>query len=82
MHGTLGLKGWQWIFVLEGLPTCIIGVATWFTLTDSPAAATWVEALPVNGGMVTVPERPGHGLAFEPEVLAKFQRWETLIRSP
>ncbi len=42
MHGTLGLKGWQWIFVLEGLPTCIIGVATWFMLTDSPAAATWL----------------------------------------
>jgi L-alanine-DL-glutamate epimerase-like enolase superfamily enzyme len=34
----------------------------------------WVEALPVRDGMVSAPERPGHGLAFEPEVLAKFSR--------
>ncbi len=40
----------------------------------------WVEALPVRGGRVTAPERPGHGLAFKPEVLAKFQGWETLSR--
>jgi L-alanine-DL-glutamate epimerase-like enolase superfamily enzyme len=29
----------------------------------------WVEAVPVVRGMVTAPERPGHGLAFRPEVL-------------
>ncbi|WP_158746562.1 MFS transporter [Acidisphaera sp. L21] len=43
MHGTLGVKGWQWIFLLEGLPTCLIGIATWFMLTDSPASATWLS---------------------------------------
>ena len=41
----------------------------------------WVEALPVRGGRISAPERPGHGLAFKPEVLANFQAWETLTRS-
>lgn len=29
----------------------------------------WVEPVPVRDGMITAPERPGHGLAFRPEVL-------------
>jgi L-alanine-DL-glutamate epimerase-like enolase superfamily enzyme len=33
----------------------------------------WVEPVPVVGGMITAPERPGHGLAFKPEVLRDFR---------
>jgi L-alanine-DL-glutamate epimerase-like enolase superfamily enzyme len=33
----------------------------------------WVEPVPVVNGMITVPERPGHGLAFKPEVLRDHQ---------
>ena len=29
----------------------------------------WVDPVPVENGMITAPERPGHGLAFKPEVL-------------
>jgi L-alanine-DL-glutamate epimerase-like enolase superfamily enzyme len=29
----------------------------------------WVDPVPVKNGMITVPERPGHGLAFKPEIL-------------
>ena len=29
----------------------------------------WVDPVPVVNGMITAPERPGHGLAFKPEVL-------------
>jgi len=29
----------------------------------------WADPVPVVGGMITVPERPGHGLAFKPEIL-------------
>jgi L-alanine-DL-glutamate epimerase-like enolase superfamily enzyme len=33
----------------------------------------WVDPVPVVDGMITAPERPGHGLAFRPEVLQDFK---------
>jgi L-alanine-DL-glutamate epimerase-like enolase superfamily enzyme len=32
----------------------------------------WIDPVPVVNGMITVPERPGHGLAFKPEILSDF----------
>ena len=40
--GVGGLKGWQWLFILEGIPSILLGIVTWFYLTDRPAAATWL----------------------------------------
>jgi ACS family tartrate transporter-like MFS transporter len=42
MGGFLGLAGWQWMFILEGLPVCIIGVVTLFVLVDTPHQARWL----------------------------------------
>ncbi len=38
----LGLAGWQWLFLLEGIPTIIFGVVTWFVLVDRPTDARWL----------------------------------------
>jgi ACS family tartrate transporter-like MFS transporter len=43
MDGLLGLKGWQWLFLLEGLPAVILGVVVLFYLTDRPEEANWLE---------------------------------------
>jgi L-alanine-DL-glutamate epimerase-like enolase superfamily enzyme len=32
----------------------------------------WIDPVPVTNGMITAPERPGHGLAFKPEILREF----------
>lgn len=40
----MGLKGWQWLFILEGLPAVALGVAAWFLLTDRPRDAKWLTA--------------------------------------
>jgi ACS family tartrate transporter-like MFS transporter len=42
MHGLFGLAGWHWLFILEALPALVLGVVTWFYLTDHPAEATWL----------------------------------------
>src|SRR3954469_10056232 len=34
LDGLLGLRGWQWLFLAEGLPAVILGVVTWFYLTE------------------------------------------------
>ncbi|MBO9129389.1 MFS transporter [Bacillus sp. 165] len=37
-----GLSGWRWMFILEGIPAIILGVITWFYLTDRPEQAKWL----------------------------------------
>lgn len=38
----LGLSGWQWLFIVEGLPAVILGVVTLFIFTDRPRDAAWL----------------------------------------
>src|SRR5271170_6576100 len=40
----LGLRGWRWLFILEGIPAVVFGVITIFYLTDWPRTATWLRA--------------------------------------
>ncbi|AMP02826.1 MFS transporter [Collimonas pratensis] len=42
IDGTLGLHGWQWLFILEGLPTVLLGFVCLFFLTDRPEQAHWL----------------------------------------
>jgi len=42
LDGALGLKGWQWLFLIEGFPAVVLGVVAWFYLTDRPEHATWL----------------------------------------
>jgi MFS transporter, ACS family, tartrate transporter len=43
LDGALGLAGWQWLFLLETIPSLILGVAALFVLPDSPAQARWLS---------------------------------------
>ncbi|GJH35494.1 MFS transporter [Paraburkholderia hospita] len=43
LDGTLGLKGWQWLFLLEGLPSAILGLVVYAYLDDSPQQARWLD---------------------------------------
>jgi ACS family tartrate transporter-like MFS transporter len=44
MNGAAGLAGWQWLFLLEGLPAVVLGVVVLFYLTDRPEDATWLSS--------------------------------------
>lgn len=43
-NGDHGLAGWQWMFLLEGLPCVLLGVIAFFTMTDRPEQAKWLNA--------------------------------------
>jgi MFS transporter, ACS family, tartrate transporter len=43
MHGLGGLAGWQWLFLLEGLPAVVLGFAIWFWLPNKPDDARWLS---------------------------------------
>jgi len=40
----LGIPGWRWLFLLEGIPAVILGIATLFFLPDRPNEARWLRA--------------------------------------
>jgi ACS family tartrate transporter-like MFS transporter len=44
LDDVLGLRGWQWLFLLEGLPACLLAFAVLKYLPDGPAAARWLNA--------------------------------------
>jgi len=44
LDGVMGLRGWQWLFIIEGVPSVLLGVVTWFYLTDKPEHANWLSA--------------------------------------
>jgi MFS family permease len=43
-HGVFGLSGWRFMFLVEGVPSILLAVATWFVLTDRPRDAAWLTA--------------------------------------
>lgn len=42
MQNAGGVKAWQWLFLIEALPSIALGVMAFFWLTDRPAQATWL----------------------------------------
>jgi MFS transporter, ACS family, tartrate transporter len=43
LDGVAGLKGWQWLFVLEAVPAVLLSFVVFFYLTDRPAGAAWLQ---------------------------------------
>ncbi|KAI9803892.1 MAG: hypothetical protein M1825_001772 [Sarcosagium campestre] len=43
MNGVANQHGWRWILILEGLPTLILGIATFFLLADNPHSARYLS---------------------------------------
>ena len=44
LDGWLGVKGWQWLYILEAAPAVILGFVVLFWLTDKPDQAHWLSA--------------------------------------
>jgi ACS family tartrate transporter-like MFS transporter len=43
LDGILGLRGWQWLFILEAIPAILLAFAVLALMTDRPATAKWLE---------------------------------------
>ena len=71
MDGLGGLAGWQWLFLLEGLPAVLLGLVVLLLLPNRPRDARWLTPAQkawVQGRLdaeaAAAGPPPGHGLAF------------------
>jgi ACS family tartrate transporter-like MFS transporter len=69
LDGVLGLQGWQWLFLLEGIPSVLVGLLVLMLLPDRPRDARWLPpaertsleaALEAEGAHAAA----GHGVSF------------------
>jgi ACS family tartrate transporter-like MFS transporter len=44
LNGLFGLAGWQWLFLVEGIPAILLGIIVLVYLTDRPEAANWLSS--------------------------------------
>jgi ACS family tartrate transporter-like MFS transporter len=44
LDGAFGLAGWQWLFLVEGIPAVLLGFFVLYYLTEGPAQAHWLTA--------------------------------------
>jgi len=44
MQSAYGLHGWQWLFIIEGIPAILFGIVAYFYLADGPETASWLSA--------------------------------------
>jgi len=63
LDGVAGLHGWQWLFVLEGLPASLLAFAVLKLLPDGPAHAKWLndEEKKIIAARIAAEEPPGRG---------------------
>lgn len=43
MEGVAGLRAWRWIMIIEGIPTVLVGIATWIFFADDPETAYYLS---------------------------------------
>jgi MFS transporter, ACS family, tartrate transporter len=73
LDGLFGLRGWQVMYIAEAIPTVVIGVITFFVLTDRPEQAKFLTAEERNWLVTTVAaERRAT------EAVRKFTLWQAL----
>jgi MFS transporter, ACS family, tartrate transporter len=55
-----GLSGWQWMFIIEGLPTVILGILALWLIADSPTAASWLTPAEKTAVQAQIAAEPRH----------------------
>lgn len=60
-----GVDGWRWLFVVEGMPAMVLGIAAYFYLTDRPADAGWLQPAQRDWLLRTLQEESPPGSARE-----------------
>src|SRR5260221_2561791 len=56
LHGAGGLAGWQWLFLLEGIPSIVLGLVVLKVLAERPEEAAWLSGTERSALVAGLPE--------------------------
>lgn len=80
MDGVQGYSGWRWIFIIEGLPTFVLGIAVYFWLADEPETAYYLSAEERHLMVIQKRRHVGHtasgDLLHKDDVYKAFKDWK------
>jgi sugar phosphate permease len=80
MDGIAGQSGWRWIFILEGLPTIVLGISCWWLLADDPETAFYLTPKEKALMMVRKERQIGYtkaaGQMHKEDVVKGLQDWK------
>lgn len=62
MNGTHGLEAWRWLFILEGLPSCLSSIAVFFFLPDYPETVNWLDETERSLAISRLKYEASHGM--------------------
>lgn len=80
LGGTAGLRGWQWMFLIEGVPTILVGILLYFKLPDRPSDVTWLSAEEAKAlEDCAVIDAPGHAALLSTNWIAALKRPTTVL---
>jgi ACS family tartrate transporter-like MFS transporter len=74
MDGVLGVAGWKWIYIMEAVPTVLLGFFVLFLMTDKPAKALWLSA-EEKSWLITTLEHERRAV----ESARKFSMWQGMM---
>lgn len=80
LDGVAGLSAWRWIFIIEGLPTVVLGIISWFLLADEPSSAWYLNEKERELMRLRRSRQLGHTSTADTQqkkdVLAAFKDWK------
>jgi MFS family permease len=84
LDGRLGFHGWQWLFVIEGVPAILLAFVVWKMLPDRPTSASWLsrdEAVALERRLAAEQDAQGggHGAGALRSVLGDRQVWLAIL---
>lgn len=79
MGGQLGLRNWQWMFIIEGLAASVVGVIAFFYLVSKPRDAKWLSADEKAALEAAMAAEDNHKIAHGPATaLSALGNWQVL----
>lgn len=83
MDGVRGYRGWRWVFILEGLLTCVVGLLFFFLISDFPEEAKWLSPEEKEFVKARLQQDVGQSQRYEPlkpkEIFKILSEWKIIL---